>query len=713
MARKHKNRRVGACALLACVLALAAPACLAQGDANAAAPASGAPAALTQPAAPAADSGQAPPDAQPSTETIHGSGNFVAPSRAARSEQTGADEQGDITLNFVNADVKDVVKAILGDYLKLNYETGANVTGTITIQTSQPLTRAQVLPALDQVLRLNNMALVLTNGIYKVVPLADAHRESGAVSAGPSSRGGLGYGIEVAPVRYVSATEMQKLLEPLAPTQGIIHVDSARNLLIIEGTAEERRTLLADIALFDVDWMKGMSFLLYTPVNTDAQELIKELNQIFTAGNSPIAGMVRLVAIDRLNMVLAVSPQQRYLDQLNDWIARLDRPGQGTDKRIFVYHVQNGRASDIAKTLVSVLFGGQGSGSQRSEAGPETMQSQPADNSNNNDSSANAAGPATSARSQAGYAGTIMGSTIGGMGAVNITADETNNALVILATPKEYNSIRAALAQLDMPPLQVFLEAAIAEVTLTNALKYGVQYFYQPDSTNKFTLSDTASGAITAAFPGFSYMFSNGSNIKVILDALSTVTHIEVVSSPDLLVLNNQTATLQVGDQVPIATAQAVSVSSSDAPLVNSIAYQNTGVILKVTPRVNRGGVVMMDVSQEVSNVTNTTSSSIDSPTIQQRKINSTVAVQDGETIALGGLIMDSRTKSKTGIPYLQEVPLLGALFRDTNNNHTRTELIVLITPHVVDNVQKARAITEELRHKLPAVESMLAGRAK
>jgi general secretion pathway protein D len=294
------------------------------------------------------------------------------------------------------------------------------------------------------------------------------------------------------------------------------------------------------------------------------------------------------------------------------------------------------------------------------------------------------------------------------MGAVNITADETNNALVILATPKEYNSILAALHQLDMPPLQVFLEAAIAEVTLTNELKYGVQYFYQPTNTNQFTLSDGATGAISAAFPGFSYMFSNGSNIKVILDALSTVTHVEVVSSPDLLVLNNQTATLQVGDQVPIATAQAVSVETPDAPLVNSIQYQNTGVILKVTPRVNRGGVVMMDVSQEVSSVTNTTSSSIDSPTIQQRKINSTVEVQDGETVALGGLITDSRTKTKNGIPYLQEVPVIGALFRDTDNSSTRTELIVLITPHVVDDVQKARAITDELRHKLPAAQALL-----
>jgi len=269
--------------------------------------------------------------------------------------------------------------------------------------------------------------------------------------------------------------------------------------------------------------------------------------------------------------------------------------------------------------------------------------------------------------------------------------------------------VEAALHQLDTQPVQVFLEAAIAEVTLNNDLQYGLQYFYQPNSQNQFVLSNGTGLPLTAAFPGFSYMFSHGSNIQVVLNALANETHVQVISAPKILVLNNQTATLQVGDQVPIETAQAVSTIDSTAPIVNSIEYEDTGVILKVTPRVNRGGVVMMDISQEVSGVDATASAGgIASPTIQQRKIDSSIAIQDGETVALGGLITDNKTLTKSGLPFLQDVPLIGNLFRTTTDNHDRTELIVLITPHVVDNIEKARAITSELRRKLPSVQALL-----
>jgi len=294
-----------------------------------------------------------------------------------------------------------------------------------------------------------------------------------------------------------------------------------------------------------------------------------------------------------------------------------------------------------------------------------------------------------------------------GLGNLSITADETNNALAILATPQQYGTIEQALRKLDAAPLQVLLEAAIAEVTLTNDTKYGVQYFYQPNSANQIVLSDSGASSIAQSFPGFSYMFSNGNNIKVILDAIATVTHVEVVSSPEVMVLNNQTANLQVGDRIPIITQQAVSTVSGDAPIVNSVEYEDTGVILKVTPRVNRGGMVMLDISQEVSEVASATTSGIQSPTIQERKISSSVAVQDNETIVLGGLISDTHSTTKSGIPYLQDVPLLGNLFRDTGINKDRTELMVLITPHVVDDIRKARKVTDELRHRLPAVQAV------
>lgn len=623
------------------------------------------------------------------TEIFRGSGSFLVKHRRRAAQ---ADEPADITLNFVNTDIKDVAKAILGDYLKLNYEIAGDVQGSITIQTSQPLTRSQVLPVLEQVLRLNNLALVETVSVYKVVPLASAVHQAGPVRLGSRA----GYGIEVVPVRYVAAAEMEKLLEPLAPSQGIVHVDTTRNVLIIEGTEDERQTLMDDVRLFDADWLSGMSFALFTPGYTDAQELSRELTNVMAGLSGSGVGLVRLVPIDRLNAILAISPQPAYLEQLRNWITRLDRPGQGTDRRIFVYHVQNGRAVDLAATLSKTLFGGN---DLAHSASPPPPTGPPAGSPTNG-----AAPNSTSVPGSAAQEG--QGVAVGQMRNVSITADETNNALVVLATPQEFATIKTALSELDSSPLQVFLEAAIAEITLGDNLKFGVQYALQ-DPHNQIVLTNSATPVIKSQTPGLSYIFTNGSSIQVILNEISTETHVEVVSSPKLLVLNNQTATLQVGDRVPIATEQAVSTITTGAPVVNSIQYQDTGVILRVTPRVNRGGLVMMDISQEVSSVIPTTSSGIDSPTIEQRKINSSVAITDGETVALGGLIQDRTNKSKSGIPLIEDIPVLGNLFATTTRDAGKTELMVLITPHVVDNVEKARAITDELRHKLPSVQPL------
>jgi general secretion pathway protein D len=650
-------------------------------------------------------------------------------------------------LNFVNADVRDVAKAVLGDYLKLNYEIGSNVQGTVTLQTSQPLQHDQVLPALEQALSLNNLALVHANGIYEVMPLADAHKQVGMT---PGHLGGAyGYGVDVVHVRYMSADQMQKLIAPLAATEGAIRVDPNRNALIVEGTAQERQAIVEDISLFDVDSMSGMTFELFQPGYMDADELAKELTALSGGLSGQASGGIRLVPIDRLNAVLVISPQQRYLNQMRIWVARLDKPGQGNDKKIFVYHVQNGRASDLANTLLKTLFG--------SAAGTTTTTQTPSPFSNgtggsmtgstNNFGSSLLGGgttmtqggttpshPSTSFQpvtsptegreSHPRAFETVGGVSREGINSVNITADETNNALVVLATPREYAVIQDALRQLDIAPIQVLLEASIAEVTLTNETQFGVQYFLNGahnqgiltqgstvplTTTNSIIGQTTPAVNISAPYPGFSYMFMNGNSIQVILNALDSVSHVNVISSPEVMVLNNQLASLEVGDQVPILSGESQSTIDAGSPVVNSIEYLDTGIILKVTPRVNRSGQVMMDISQEVSGVDNnaTTESTIGSPTIQQRKIESSVSVADGETVALGGLFSDQRTVSRSGIPLLDRIPLVGNLFSNNDDQHNRTELMVLITPHVVDNPEKARAITNELRKKLPEVQPL------
>lgn len=627
-------------------------------------------------------------------EIVRGGGSV---GRGGRHATVVREEGGDITLDFANADIRDVIKSVLGDLLKLNYSVDSKVQGTVTIASSRPLKRDAVLPVFERALEMNGLALLRSGDFYQVVTAADAPRKNGLQAGGD---GRAGYGVEIVPLKFIGAAEMRRLLDPIAPPGGILQADAGRNLLVVAGSEQERAAMLDDIALFDVDWLAGMSFAVYPLKSVGATQLSKELDKILGGQNSPIKGLVQLVPIDRLNAVLAISPQPRYLEELQGWVDRLDRAGEGVERRIRVYHVQNGRAADLAGVLGKSLGAGGSGGGERGGltapgAGPVGTVQTPGFGA-----------PAGAADSSAGdMPGALKGA--GEQGGLTITADEVNNSLVIYASAQEYDTIEDALRQLDTVPLQVFLEAVVAEVTLTSDLKYGIQYFFK-SGNHSSVLSNGGSSTIGASYPGFSYAFNPGSNIQVVLSALDSITDVKVVSSPQVLVLNNHTATLQVGDQVPIATGQSVSTLTNNASIVNSIQYQDTGVILKVTPRVNLGGMVMMDVSQEVSDVSSTTTSSLNSPTIQQRKLSSTVAVLDGETIALGGLIQEGKTVSKGGIPLLSDIPYLGSLFGTTDNQGNRTELLVLITPHVIENVEKAKAVTSELRRKLDASESLL-----
>ena len=628
--------------------------------------------------------------------------NLPPPPQPVRAATAGVADDGGITLNFVDADVRDIAKAVLGDFLGLNYAVGSSVTGTVTIQTSRPVPKADALAVLEQALQLNGLALVKRAGVYNILPLADARRQSGTIGTQRRAIGEPGFGVQIVPLKYVAASQMQHLLEPLVPSQAVVYADASRNFLVIQGTEAERAAMVEEIGLFDVDWLSKMSFELLTPKYTDVTPLTKEMTDILGGEHSGLGEFVRLVPIQRLNAILAISSQPRYLAQLRQWMERLDQPGQGAERRFFFYAVQNGRAADLAETLNRSIYGGKYKSSD-----PDTN---PATNDNFGEPNAPIPAPTTTPTTTTPAA--PEGPTLpdAASGNVTVTVDKGNNALLIYGTPQQYAVIADVLHHMDVAPIQVQLEAVIAEVTLNDGLQYGVQYFYNPSNKHEIVLSNSNSVNITPALPGFSYMFTQGTNIRVILSALSQVTNVEVISSPNVMVLNNGTAMLEVGNQVPISTGQAVSVTAGDAPIVNSISYRSTGVILKVTPSVNKSGLVTLDVLQEVSNVAPDADqvSTIGSPTFAERKVKSTIAIHDNETVALGGMISSNRTRGSSGIPFLSEIPVVGGLFGTKTDNTARTELMVLITPHVVENLEAARAVTEELRQKFPSIAPLL-----
>ncbi len=629
---------------------------------------------------------------------------------------------GDINLNFPGVDVQAVAKAVLGDTLNTPYTIDPGLHAAVTVQTPRPIRRSEVLAVLETGLTRAGLVLINRGGAYAIEPSSTARGEAAVV--GPADPG---FGNETLPLKFVNAEEMRKLLDPLVPN-AISVSDPTHNVLVVSGNSTQRKALRELVAQFDVDWLKGMSFALFVPQRTDARLIAPELEKLLNAPGSQSAGLVRLIAMDRLNGILAITAQPQYLDDTRRFVEILDREGEGAEKRVFVYHVQNGRASDLAKVL-NAAFGNGGSGGAQTDTDPTSLNdrsgpspsTQPASlpngligglpgrNGINLRSAANAGGQREAASASGG-------DNTGGGGAsgTSITADETNNAIVVFSTPRDYALISDALGKLDVPPLQVMIDASITEVTLNHDLQYGIQWAFQTGRLGgalsqgvKTATTDAVTGATTLTnpgplqnFPGLSFLYQ-GNGFSATLNALAKVTDVTVLSAPKLMVLNNHTATIQVGQQVPISTGSAVSTIGSGAPIVNSIEYRDTGIILKVTPQVNSGGLVLLDIAQEVSSVLGTTSSSISSPTIQQRKVATSVAVQDGETVALGGLISNQVTKGRSSIPGLGNIPILGHLFGDTTGGLMRTELVVLLTPRVVRTPVDARAVTEELREKI------------
>jgi general secretion pathway protein D len=645
---------------------------------------------------------------------------------------------GEVTLNFVDADLREVVKAILGDTLGANYVMDPQVQGTVTLQTSQPVPGSSLVSVLESILAVNNAVLVQSDGIYKIVPSDQGIRGSGGVrSALPPATQAPGAQVMAVPLKHISAAEVEKILAPFAPPGGVLRVDPRRNLVMIGGSRSDVASMLGVIETFDVDWLAGMSFGLFPVHSTSAKTIVEELEKVFgDQTEGPLAGVVRFVPIERLNAVLAISPRSQYIDRAQTWIGRLD-VGEGETPRLYVYYCENSRAEDLAAVLGQVFGQQPAAGQVRpvAQVAPglegvtlQGRQSGPAEGGG--PSLGTSRGPSPNlpqmggAAAQGGGGGPIPGGGEGvqigtGTEAVKIIADKVKNALVIQAKPSDYRTVESALRKLDIVPMQVLIEATIFEVTLNDTLRYGVEWFFKFGGSSKvaFTTGGAPAGVIpvepvpavaNSFFPGFSYVVSpTQDSVRAVINALDQVSDVNVISSPQVFVLDNQTATLVVGDQVPIVTRSAVSVISADAPTVNSIEYRDTGVILEVTPRVNAGGLVTMEISQEVSNVsaaTQNTQSQQDSPTINQRKVESTVSVQGGETVALGGLITDTRQNTSQGLPFLSRLPLIGWLFGTKTEDADRTELLVLITPRVVGNTEQARQVTQELRSRLRTI---------
>jgi len=637
----------------------------------------------------------------------HGTGEFLSTPKRGE-EAASATGENDITLNFQDTDLREFIKVILSDVMGESFLIDPRVGGSVTIQTASPVSKAKVMPIFEEILAMNGAAMVPSDGLYKIVPRDAAVRGNlGPDLAG--SRAGMGFAANIIPLRFIAALEMQKILEPFLTDPAGLTIDSKRNLLILSGTGQEQELIQETVELFDVDWMRGMSTGLYPLTYVEPKTLKEELDAILqavegeTTGNL-MDGMVRTVALERLNAILIISSTPATQREMEIWLQRLDKPGEYVGKRLYVYNAQNAKAVDLAEILGPVFSGGRETAVKRTaELAPGL---QPVEVTK----------PGTPEQNQQPGQQLPAARVYGGEGvslptddSIQIIADDVRNALVILATPDDYKMVEAAIKKLDVVPMQVLIEASILEVTLRDDLNYGVEWYFKnhlplnEGKTGSSTL-DLGTAGISAQVPSFSYVIKDAAGVNFALNALQNESDINVISTPSLMVLDNQTATINVGDEIPVPSRQSISNLDPNAPTVNEIQYRKTGVTLTVTPRVNSGGLVTMEIIQEVSSAVSTTTSDIDAPTIQNRMVESVVAINSGDTIVLGGLIQDNETASESGIPGLYKIPLLGKLFGRTKNELSRTELLIMITPRVVGNRSEARAITNEFRAKLRSI---------
>lgn len=650
-----------------------------------------------------------------------------------------------VDLRFEDVPVREAVHAILGDLLKRDFVVHPPVDGRVTIVTAAQVSPDTAASLLEAALQANGLGMARdARGVFHVGKPEALRAIAPVVRVAAGAPLPPGYGAIVIPLRYIGAGEMASVLRPLAPAEAIARVDTVRNLLVMIGTRVQAEGWLSMVSTFDIDLLAGMSVGVFPLKHISVQD-VEAAFQVMAGGgggvvpapartapnsgagaaqgaagypaalpgNHPLFGAVRVLPMERINSVVVVTARAAYLDEARRWIERLDRPqGRSSEPRLHVYPVRNGSARHLGEVLGGI-FGGQSATASAAPTGVAPSLSA------TTASTLGAAGGRGSAVSLSGAVPSVAGGAatarIGAAGGavsalqiapnVRVVADDRNNAVLVWAPTEQFAHIEEVLRRLDTPPTQVLIEASIIEVTLNDELNYGVQWLFNDTraggGTGTSVLSSVGGGVLSGALAGFSYTLRNSvGNVRAVLNLLAEKSLVRVVSSPSLMVLDNHTAHIAVGNQQPIRSSETV---TEGGVRTTSIQYKDTGVNLSVTPSVGAGDMVTMTVNQSVTDV-----GLVDAATGQRsflnRQIDSKVAVRSGEAVVLGGLIRNNATEGSSGIPLLSQIPLLGGLFGAKSHNADRTELLVIITPRVARSVEDARQISREMRERLRGI---------
>jgi len=617
-----------------------------------------------------------------------------------------------VVFNFDNADIYEVIR-VMAEIMRINYIIDPRVKGVVTIRTAGQISIDEVFPIFQSILKLNGATAVKKDNLYEIVPFGDAKKlyvpPAERVEPGKSLPEGR-YMIQIIPLKYIPVTEVSKVLKPFLSDGADIVEHPPHNILIIGDLASNVRKALDIIALFDLDIFTDLRVRIYPIYNSDVTEIAKEMEKIFSSFEVSIKSGrgvgITFTPVTRINSLLVVSSIPNIFEKVEGWLKELDKaPGEGTKLGVYVYYVQNAKAKDLADVLKEIFMKVKEKKPEKPAPPPEKYPPgvKPIP-------TPSASSPPTTVPAPKEEGAAVP------EGEINIVVDETNNALVIKAYERDYKNILETIKKLDIYPKQVLIEVLLAEITLDDTHKFGIEWARFIDTLSHGRYSGTITFGVepTTASPGVGVLryqiFEEAGRLAAAIKVAATDNRLRVISSPHILASNNKEAKIQIGVSQPVLTTTYTTTATSSINVVEgTIEYKDVGIILSVTPRISDGGLVSMEITIEDSSVETTSLGGLANiPYFKKKTAKTTLSVSEGQMIVIGGLIETSKKRDKSGLPYLSRIPILGALFGSHDYQDKKTELILLMIPHIITDQIQSRAVTQEFRDKLEGIKKEL-----
>lgn len=655
----------------------------------------------------------------------------------------------EIGLNFDNADIYEFIQ-VVGEVLGFDYIVDPQVKGVVNIRSGKAIGKDNLYAVFKKILNINGVDIRKEGDLFYIYPSkAPATPTVQPPSAIGSLKGSSRMIMQLVPVMHLQASEAAKLIQPYLSEHGLIHTLEHQNTLIIQDFESKVIDGLSVLARIDVSPLASLKVRLVRIEKAPLFQLRDELLEIMNAFkvNKKDFESLSIVPMERVNSLLLVSKSEFLLDTADSWVRELDAvPSEGRDN-IYIYNVRNSVASELA-TLVNSLISGEdlsttkgGAGKKESTAAKTAKKDAKETKSSladaNKDKDAKAADGATNKTDKAEGGITAQNLSAKGLAGLRFSgepmllSDDTRNVILIRALQPDYSRIVKILERLDNLPRQVLIEVMVAEVSLDDSWEFGVEWalknsqlkingsqYTQYFSTAKGSPSSVPFSGLSkmadSTSYGFAYSIFNSSGALIgLLNAIAAQTDVSLLSSPQILVLNNEEATVNVGRQVPILTSTSVPVTGNPTDLfqTSTIQYKDTGTLLKVRPRINHDGMVILDITQQVSSAVENDLGGTTSPIISTRELKTKLAVKDGQSLMLGGLINKDNHIAQNKIPLLGDIPLLGWAFKYESHTNNRTELLVMITPYVIESEDVLDQYIRQFQEKMNELRQEVSGK--